>query len=79
MRLEKVAFVENDDYVVDANIEMELAYSDSTQFSNILKSQKITIHSSYWDIEKKQKFDFAELDLSKVVPIEQLMKGSVKP
>ncbi|GAB6107062.1 hypothetical protein [Fusibacter bizertensis] len=78
-RFDEVAFVDIDGYVVDEQLEIEIAYSSSSHFSNILENQKITIHSKHWDIEKKQDFDFSELDLSKVVPIEQLMKGSVKP
>lgn len=78
-RFEEIAFVDIDGYVVDEQIEIEIEYNTSNQFTSVLKNQKIVIKSSHWDIEKNQDLDFSELNQDKIIPIEQLEKGSVTP
>lgn len=78
-RFEEVAYVDIDGYVIDEQIEIEIDYTTTNNFTNLLKHQKITIKSSHWDIEKKQDLDFSDLNQSEIVPIDQLTKGSVAP
>lgn len=76
---EDVAYVNIDGYVIDEQIEIEIDYNNTSDFTNLLRHQKITIKSNHWDIEKKQDLDFSDLNQSEIVPIDQLTKGSVTP
>jgi hypothetical protein len=72
-KYEEVAYMDMDGYLVDQTISIEIKYHSTSQMTNLFESQTIEIHTSYFDIEKSQSFDFSEIQKESAVPIDTLM------
>lgn len=72
-KYEEVAYMDMDGYLVDQTIYIEIKYHSTSQMTNLFESQTIEIHTSYFDIEKAQIFDFSEIQKESAVPIDTLM------
>lgn len=72
-KYEEVAYMDMDGYLVDQTIYIEIKYHSTSQMTNLFESQTIEIHTSYFDIEKAQSFDFSEIQKESAVPIDTLM------
>lgn len=72
-KYEEVAYMDMDGYLVDQTISIEIKYHSTSQMTNLFESQMIEIHTSYFDIEKAQSFDFSEIQKDSAVPIDTLM------
>jgi len=72
-KYEEVAYMDMDGYLVDQKIYIEIRYHATSQMTNLFESQKIEIHTSYFDIEKNQSMDFSEIQRESAVPIDAIM------
>lgn len=78
-RYEETAFVDLDGYIIDEMVTLELKYATSETFNNLFETQTISIHTTRWDIERKQELDFSILENAEIKPIENLNEWSVTP
>ena len=78
-RYEETAYVDLDGYIIDEMVTIELKYETGETFSNLFDTQTISIHTTRWDIERKQELDFSILEEAQIKPIENLNEWSVKP
>ncbi len=78
-RYEETAFVDLDGYIIDEMVTIELKYETSDTFNNLFDTQTISIHTTRWDIERKQELDLSILENAEIKPIENLNEWSVTP
>lgn len=76
---EEIAFVDSDGYVIDEHISIGIDYKSTDEVASALKNQQIVIKTKNWDIEKKQVFNFPEINEDNIVNLKELgMKNQVE-
>lgn len=76
---EETAYVDVDGYVIEEKVVVDLSFASNTEVKNIFETQRVTMSTTLWEIERKQTLDFSALDQLEILPIEKLTDWSVSP